>query len=422
MASARSAVSRVRSRRSPRVLIIVQNMPVPLDRRVWQECRALVDAGYGVSVICPRGDGQRRFQVLDGVCIHTYAPAPPTRGSLSYVYEFAYCWLRTLLLSVRVLRREGFDVIQACNPPDTYWALALLYRPLGKRFVYDQHDLCPEVYRSRFGRDRGLQLRALYALERATYRVADHVIVTNESYREVAMERGRLAAEDTTVVRSGPDPTKMLRDAGHDELRNGRRYLCCWLGIMGPQDGVDRLLESIREYVYVLDRDDTHFAILGYGDCLDDMRALATELGLDEWVTFTGRADAEMIAAYLSTADIGLSSDPLSPLNDVSTMNKTMEYMAYEMPVVAYDLKETRVSAANAAVYVEPTDVAAYAKTVSHLLDHPEQRAEMARRGRERIEQVLSWQQQVPGYVAAFDALLDKTHRPHTKLPRGKMG
>jgi glycosyltransferase involved in cell wall biosynthesis len=387
------------------VLVIVQNMPVPLDRRVWQECQTLRDAGYGVSVICPRGEGQRAHQVIDDVHVHTYSPPPATSGALSYLVEFAYCWAMTLVLSLRIKRRHGFDVIQACNPPDTYFLLALLYRPFGVRFVYDQHDLCPEVYASRFRREDGLVLSALKGFERATYRTADHVIVTNESYRAVALRRGHLDPSSVTVVRSGPDPQRMVRRAPEPELRHGRRYLCCWLGIMGPQDGVDLLLDSILAVIEDLGRRDCHFALLGYGDCLDDLRARTTELGLDEWVTFTGRADASTIAAYLSTADVGLSADPLSPLNDVSTMNKTMEYMAYELPVVAYDLKETRVSAERAAIYVEPNDTLAYAKAISDLLDSPNQRVEMGQLGRRRIETDLAWQRQAPAYVAAFDGV-----------------
>lgn len=396
-----------------RILIIVQNMPVPLDRRVWQECQALRGAGYEVSVICPRGEGQQRWQEIEGVSIHTYPPPPSTSGLLSYVFEFAYCWLRTLALSVIVRRRQGIDVIQACNPPDTYFLLALLHRPFGTRFVFDQHDLCPEVYESRFGRDGGIALRAVRWLERMTYRTADQVVVTNESYRSVALERGDLDPADVTVVRSGPDPDRMTRSESQPELKAGRRFLCCWLGIMGPQDGVDLLLDSIAALVHQQGRDDCHFALLGYGDCLGDLRVRATELGLDAWVTFTGQADSAMISSYLSTADIGLSADPLNPLNDVSTMNKTMEYMAYGLPVVAYDLKETRVSAGRAAVYVEPNDVVAYAKGISDLLDSPKQRAEMGALGRARIEGELAWSRQVPDYVTAYQRLLaDSTIGP----------
>lgn len=393
------------------MLIIVQNMSVPLDRRVWQECRALVEAGYGVSVICPRGPNQRAHEVVDSVRIHTYPPAPPTRGIGSYVYEFIYCWIRTLVLSLYVLRHEGFDVIQACNPPDTYFALGRLYRIIGKRFVYDQHDLCPEVYVSRFERSGGFLYHCLRFLERVTYRSADHIIVTNESYRSVAQRRGGVPVERTTVVRSGPDPTRMVRAVAQPDLRNGRSFLCCWLGIMGPQDGVDMLLRSIAVFVHDERRHDCHFALLGYGDCLNELKALCTELKLDPWVSFPGRADPAMVEAYLSTADIGLSADPLSPLNDVSTMNKTMEYMAYELPVVAYDLKETRVSAGPSAVYVRPNEIDAYARAVSALLDDPERRHSMGAVGRRRIEDNLAWQKQAPDYVDAYDRLFGMASR-----------
>jgi glycosyltransferase involved in cell wall biosynthesis len=396
---------RRRAQGTAHVVIVVQNMPVPLDRRVWQECQALRDAGHRVSVVCPRGEGQSRRQVVEGVSIHTYTPPPAASGALGYLVEFVYCWLATLVITSVLQARRGIDVLQACNPPDTYWLLARLHRPFGTRFVYDQHDLCPEVYQSRFGSSRGPLLRGLLALERATYSTADHVFVTNDSYREVALERGHVSPDEITVVRSGPDPDRMVRTEERPELRDGRTHLCCWLGIMGPQDGVDLLLRSLAFYVHDMGRVDTRFAILGYGDCLEDLRALCTELELDPWVTFPGKVGPDEISAYLSTADIGLSADPLSPLNNVSTMNKTLEYMAYGLPVVAYDLKETRVSAGQAAIYVTPNEVDAYAKAVSDLLDSPEERFRMGAIGRRRIEEGLSWQQQVPGYLEVFDRL-----------------
>jgi glycosyltransferase involved in cell wall biosynthesis len=395
-----------------RVLIIVQNLPVPLDRRVWLECQALTAAGYQVCVISIRGPEDRAYQLLEGVHIYRYRPAPQARGALGYLWEFGYSWLMTALLSVRIARRHGFDVIQACNPPDTYWALAALYKPLGKRFVYDQHDLNPEVFLSRFGPKLGvvgrLQYRLLLWLERMTYRLADHVISTNESYRQVALDRGHRGGSDVTVVRSGPDTSLMRPVAGLAQLRKGRRYLAVYLGIMGPQDGVDVAIRALDTYVHRLGRTDLHLALLGFGDCLEDLQKLATDLGLDDFVTFTGRADARMITEYLSTADIGLSPDPLNPLNDVSTMNKTMEYMAFALPVVAFDLKETRVSAADAATYIEPGDVEAYAHAVAALLDDADRRAAMAVAGRERAAAVLDWEPQKRAYVGVYDRLMHR--------------
>ncbi len=391
--------------RNRRVLIVVQNLSVPLDRRVWQECRALKAAGYGVSVICPKGPGEASFQELEGVRIHRYTPPPVAKGFAGYAGEFAYCWMRTAALSLKLARAEGFDAIQACNPPDTYWALALPYKLTGTRFVFDQHDLNPEVYASRFGKASGVLYNGLLALERATYKVADHVISTNESYRDVALGRGQQRPDEVSVVRSGPDATTMVRGEPVPELRKGRKHLLAYLGIMGPQDGVDGVLHAMRR---LLDagRDDTHLALLGFGDCLDDLKALSTELDLDDHVTFTGRVGPVEIRDYLSTASVGLSPDPLSPLNDVSTMNKTLEYMAFELPVVAFDLKETQVSAGEAAIYVRDGDFEGYASAISELLDDEERRREMGRIGRRRIEDEFAWQHQAPRYVEVFRSLL----------------
>jgi len=396
-------------KQQPGVLIVVQNLPVPMDRRVWLECQALAASGYRVSVICIKGPGDPDYQLLDGVHIYKYRPAPEARGTAGFVWEFAYSWCRAAALSVRVWRRHGFDVLQACNPPDTYWLLGLLYRLAGKRFVYDQHDLNPEVFLSRFGAPSGVvqraQYRLLLTLERLTYRFAHKVISTNESYREVAITRGHREPGDVTVVRSGPDTSVMRPAADVADVRNGRRYLACYLGIMGPQDGVDVLLEVIDHYVHALGRDDCQFALLGFGDCLDDLKVQCTSLGLDDYVTFTGRADSATIARYLSASDVGLSPDPLSPLNDVSTMNKTMEYMAFAVPVIAFDLKETRASGGDAVVYISPGDVEGFAKALGALLDDDEQRADAGVRARLRAAAALDWKPQARAYVGVYDSL-----------------
>ena len=395
-----------------RVLIIVQNLPVPLDRRVWLQCQALVTDGVAVSVICPKGEGDPPFAEIDGVRIYKYAPPPEAKGALGFLLEFVYCWIATALLSVKVWRRDGFSIIQACTPPDTYFALARVYRLFGKRFVYDQHDLNPELYLSRFGAPRGpvarLQLGLLRRLELATYATADHVISTNESYRETAIGRGRLTPETVTVVRSGPNTSVMRPVLPRPELREGRDFLAVYLGIMGPQDGVDLVIRALDVIVKQMGRTDCHVALLGFGDCLDQLRDLVLDLGLEDHVTFTGRADRKMISEYLSTADVGLCPDPLSPLNDVSTMNKTMEYMAYALPMVSFDLRETRVSAGDAAVYVEPNDVTLFAKSLVSLFDDPERRASMALTARQRVAAHLDWQPQADRYLGVYRALLGR--------------
>jgi glycosyltransferase involved in cell wall biosynthesis len=397
-------------RKSGNVLIIVQNLSVPRDRRVWLECQALIQAGYGVSVICPQGDGDTSYQDLDGVHIYRYPLPAPTLGQLSFVREFLYCWIRALVLAVRIHRRHGFDVIQACNPPDTYFALALLFKPLGVSFVFDQHDLGPELYLSRFARPSRLVHRGVLLIERLTYLVADHVIATNESYRDIAISRGNKLPNEVTIVRNGPNTQIMRPGAPVDALRRGRRHLCCWIGVMGPQDGVDQLIRAIHYFVTVLGRQDCSFALLGSGDSYQHLVELVPQLGLEDYVALPGWAGDTEIVNYLSTAAIGLSPDPSSPFNDLSTMNKTMEYMAFGLPVVAFDLRETRVSAAEAAVYVPPNDVEKFAVALADLLDDPETRDRMGRAARARADNVLDWAHQVPAYVALYDQLLTKPH------------
>ena len=395
-------------RTPPRVLILVQNLPVPLDRRVWMECQTLVAAGYGVSVVCPKGPGDPAYALVDGVHLHKYAPAPATRGPLSFVWEFVYCWVRTAALVLRVARREGFDVIQACNPPDTFFALAAPFKLAGKAFVFDQHDLCPEVYCSRFPRPSRFLLAALHLLERATYRTADHVIATNESFRAIARERGRLRADDVSVVRSGPRAEHMRRGEPRPELRHGRDHLAVYLGIMGPQDGVDLALHAVAELVHGAGRADVHTAFLGFGDCFDDLVDLSERLEITEHVSFPGRADDDMIRDYLSTADLGLSPDPKNTMNDLCTMCKTLEYMAFELPVVAFDLRETRHSAGDAAVYAPANDVAAFARCVAELLDDPDRRTHMGKIGRDRITTELSWEHSAAAYLRVYQTVLGR--------------
>ncbi len=395
-----------------RVLIIVQNLPVPLDRRVWLECKALTAQGYQVSVICPKGPGDPAYQELDGVAIYKYRPAREAQGIAGFVWEFAYSWLRTAGLSLKVRRRQGFDVIQACNPPDTYWLLALLWRWRGVRFVFDQHDLNPELFLSRFGEPTSLPARIQYNglrwLERRTYRVSDHVISTNGSYRGVAMTRGGLPATDITIVRSGPDTRVMRPVLPPAGLKQPGTFLLAYLGIMGPQDGVDRALEVMEELVHRRGRTDVNAVLMGFGDCYKDLRAQCTALGLDDHVTFTGRVGPREIAEYLSAADLGLGPDQKTPLNDVSTMNKTMEYMAFALPSVSFDLVETRVSGGDTAVYVPSGDISAFADAVEALLDDPARRAALGRAARERVSVELDWRAQAQAYVSVFDRVLER--------------
>jgi glycosyltransferase involved in cell wall biosynthesis len=389
-----------------RVLIIVQNLPVPFDRRVWLECQALVSAGYQVAVVCPKGDGDPAYQVIDTVALYKYRPYAPGGSKLGFVTEYAFSFLATAWLTLRARRSGRFGVIQACNPPDIFWPIALLLRALDRtRFVFDHHDLCPELYESRFPDGPKLPYRVLRALERRTHRTADHVIATNGSYRDVALTRSGKSAKDVTIVRSGPDPQRLRRGPAHPELRRGRRYLAAYIGVMGPQDGVDIVVRAADIVVHNMGRDDIAFTLIGKGDCFDELVALRDELGLAGHVEFTGRAPDELVGRILSTADVGLSPDPKNPLNDLSTMNKTMEYMAFELPVVAFDLRETRVSAGDAGVYVEPNDVEKYAAAIVELMDDEPRRSRLGKLGRARVERELAWSHQQRAYLGVYQRL-----------------
>jgi glycosyltransferase involved in cell wall biosynthesis len=401
-----------------RVLIIVQNLPVPFDRRVWLECQALVKSGYEVAVICPKGKGDPAYQVIDTVAVYKYRPYAPGGSKLGFIIEYGYSFTATAWLTLKARRSGRFGVIQACNPPDIFWPIAQVLRAVDRtRFVFDHHDLCPELYESRFPDGPKVPYRALRALERRTHRTADHVISTNGSYRDVAVTRSGKPEGEVTIVRSGPDPDQLRRGPACPELRRGRRYLAAYIGVMGPQDGVDIVVRAAAVVVYELHREDIAFTLIGSGDCFEDLVALRDELGLAEHVEFTGRAPDELVCRIMSTADLGLSPDPKNPLNDVSTMNKTMEYMAFELPVVAFDLRETRVSAGDAAVYATPNDVHDYAAAIVALLDDAPRRARLGKLGRTRVEQELAWSRQEHAYVDVYRRLLGGTGSQAGLLP-----
>ena len=394
----------------PRTLIIVQNLPVPFDRRVWLECKALTAAGYDVTVICPKGKDDPDYQVLDGVTLLKYRPYAPGGGGLSFVVEYAYSFLATARLVLRARRHGKFEVLQACNPPDIFWPIARWLRSRdGSRFVFDHHDLCPELYDSRFPDGHALPRRGLLALEKATFRTADHVVSTNASYAEIAVRRGGKDPRNVTVVRTGPDQDRLHGKDAVPALRRGRQHLVAYIGVMGPQDGVDLAVRAAAHVVHDLGREDVAFTFMGAGDSYHQIVALRDELGLQDYVELPGRVPDETVIDVLSTAAVGLSPDPKNPLNDVSTMNKTLEYMAFGLPVVAFDLKETRVSAGEAATYIESGDVPAYARAIVRLLDDSDAREVMGKAGRSRIDQELGWPYQRDAYIGVYDALVGRS-------------
>ncbi|HEU5111660.1 MAG TPA: glycosyltransferase family 4 protein [Micromonosporaceae bacterium] len=390
-----------------RALVLVENLSVPFDRRVWQECTTLRDAGWEVHVICPQGTKRdtEPEAVIDGVRIHRYPLTAATGGPAGYAKEYGSALWHTFRLARKVLRTAGpIDVVHACNPPDLLYLVAKMLKRQGAKFVFDQHDLVPELYLSRFDRGEDFLYRAVCRLERATYKAADVVIATNESYRAAALSRGGLAPEQVFVVRSAPAVDRFRPVPAEPELKRGKPHLLCYLGVMGPQDGVDYALRSIAKLRDELDRTDWHAVFVGAGDTFDAMVELSKELGLADRVEFTGRIPDSDLVRYLSTADVCLAPDPMNPLNDVSTMNKIMEYMAMGRAIVSFDLREARVSAGDAAVYAPANDELEFAKLIARLLDDPDERARMGRLGQERIRGPLSWENSSKALLAAYAA------------------
>ena len=400
----------------PRVLVIVENLSVPFDRRVWQESQALSEAGYEVTVICPRGTARDTdpHSVIEGIHIYRYPLNAATGGPAGYLREYGSALWHSFRLARRLSQQGRFDIIQACNPPDLLFLVALPFKLQGAMFIFDHHDLVPELFESRFG-GRGPLRTLAVVLERLTFALADTVISTNESYREVAIRRGKKPPELVHVVRSAPDLTRFKRVSAQHSLRRGKVFLTCYLGVMGPQDGVDYALRAIAYLRDQLGRNDFHSVFIGSGDSFNDLVALSFELGIQDIVEFTGRVPDTVVHSYLSTADVCLAPDPKNPLNDVSTMNKIVEYMAMGRPVVSFDLIETRVSAGEAAAYAAPNDEREFAHLVGELLDDPDRRRAMGRIGRARVEDSLSWEISRRKLLAAYKETLRRG--PSVQVP-----
>ena len=393
-----------------RVLHLSENLTLPFDRRVWMELNALREAGYQVSAICPMGEGGTApHEVLNGIRIWRYPAPPATSGFVSYVWEFLYCWLRTAWLTMGVFGRYGFDVIHTANPPDTFWAIALPFKLVGVKFVFDHHDLCPELYLSRFGPERAGSLphRLLGALERAQFACADLVISTNESYRHVALTRGGKTRAQVVVVRSGPSHQRFATVHEPDPaLKRGKPYLVAYLGVMAPQDGVDHLVRAAR--LVLAQRDDVAFTFIGAGDSFEELKSLSASLGLGAACQFTGRIPDADVERILATADVCVSPDPKNPLNDVSTMNKVLEYMACAKPVVCFDLREHRHSAGEGALYAEPNRDEDLAAKITQLLDDPALRERLGAMNRRRFLDTLAWEHNAGALIAAYGRLCGK--------------
>lgn len=408
-----------RQRRQRRVLIVVQNLPVPFDRRVWLEATTLAANGYAVSVICPKMKGWTTgHEVIEDVEIFRYPLPIEANGTLGFVAEFIWCFAMTALLSLRIaLFGRGFDVLHACNPPETYWPLGAFWRLFGKTFLFDHHDLSPEMFAAKFGRNGdgeggGALYRALLFLERMTFRVAQVVITTNESHRALAIARGGKRADEIHIVRSGPD-LRRFKICARDTARwaQGRRFLLAYLGEICKQDGVDHLVRAMKLLRDEFGRNDVQCVFMGGGPHQPAVARYAAEIGVAECCTFTGRVSDQVLCEVLSSADIGVDPDPKTPWSDKSTMNKVVEYMFFGLPVVAYDLHETRVSAGEAGLYAAANDERALARAICGLLDDAAARQDMAQAGRTRVREELAWTYSVPPLLAAYEQAFASVRR-----------
>src|SRR5438552_2716318 len=406
-----------------RILMMVENY-FPQDTRVKNEADLLTDAGYRVSVIALRKKGQPRRETVNGIEVYRVphlelfkktAPANHGRGalfllklraSLGYLMEYCYFTVACLLVTSYVFVSRGFDVIHAHNPPDTLFVVAIPFKLLGKKFVFDHHDLCPELYRSRYKAQEGFYTGFLRLFEWCSLTLADIVIATNESYKKVETRRAHKNPRDIFVVRNGPNQMRMTPVAPNVRLREMNKCILCYVGSLNPQDGVDYLLRSLHHLRCDLKRSNFHCVIMGTGDSLQDLRDLAENLQLKGFVELTGFIPDEDLQANLAAADICLDPDPSSPLNDVSTWIKIMEYMAYAKPIVSFDLKETRFSAGEAALYVKPNGEAEFAKTIADLMAQPDRRQKMGSYGRWRVAQKLQWTKVGQNLLTAYGALL----------------
>jgi len=395
-----------------RVLIVVENLPVPFDRRVWLEATTLVGAGYEVSVISPMGRGWTKpYEVIDGVHIWRH-PEPPEAhsGAIAYAREWGQAIWHWFRLARIIWRTRCFDVIHGCNPPDLIFLLALIYRPWGVRYLFDHHDVCPELFEAKFGK-RGLFYQIMRLWERMTFATASVSIATNESFRQIAIRRGRMDPADVFTVRSAPRVETFLPGPGDRSVRKGAKTVLGYVGVIGQQEGMDLLVAAIDHLIRHLGHSDLHIVIVGFGPSLADVQADVVARRLQDFFTFTGPLHGEAMLAVLNAVDIGVSPDPKNPMNDISTMNKVIECMTLEKPVVQFDLTEGRASAGEASLYTDANDPIDFAAKLAWLIDHPEERARMGQAGRARVLERLSWDHSAPHLLAAYDRVFAKRGR-----------
>ena len=387
-----------------RVLIIIENLPAPFDRRVWQEATTLRDAGYVVTIACPTAKGyEKRYEIVEDIPIYRYKLPSEAEGVLGYLLEYLSALFLQFVICWKVLFGPGFDVIHACNPPDNIFLIGGFFKIFfGKKYLFDHHDINPELYEAKFGK-RDFFYKVMLSWERWTFKVADVSIATNESYKKIAIERGGMTPEKVHVVRSGPKLDRLRKLPPIESLKKGRKFLVGYVGVMGKQEGIDYLLRAVQYIVKQLKRDDIHFGLVGGGTDLAAMKEYAVELGVADFITFTGRVPDQELIEMLNTADICVNPDVANEMNDKSTMNKIMEYMALGKPIVQFDLAEGHFSAQKASLYAEKNNIEDLADKIVQLLDDPQTRKEMGEFGYNRVVNELEWKYEVPKLLAAYD-------------------
>jgi glycosyltransferase involved in cell wall biosynthesis len=388
-----------------RILIIVENLPVPFDTRVWQEATTLVREGYAVSVICPKGKGfDEEYEFRDGVHIYRHDLPKEGNGPIGYAREYFSALRHEYRLAKQIYRERGFHVIHGCNPPDNIYMVAKRFKKFGVDYVFDHHDICPELFEAKFGKKSGPLYKSQIWLEHRTYKHCTFAFVTNESYKKIAIERGGMDPEKVYVLRSGPKLERLKIQDPKPEVKRGKKYMVGYLGVIGQQEGIEYVLEAARYLKEDKGRNDIFWGIVGGGPHLDTLRKQAHDMGLDDCLEFTGRVPDQTLLDYLNTADVCVNSDEYNEMNDKSTMNKVLEYMALGKPIVQFDLTEGRYSAADASLYAERNNAHDLADKVLYLLEDPEKRRRMSEIGRSRILNELSWDHTSRALIDGYDA------------------
>lgn len=372
------------------ILIIIENLPAPFDRRVWQEACTLKEKGADVSIICPKMKGYTEsYEKINDIDIYRHPLPLEGSGALGYLFEYSTAIFWELVLSIKIFFKKRFHVIHGCNPPDLIFLTALPFKLFGVKYVFDHHDINPELYIAKFGK-KDFFYRCMIWLERLTFKTANFSIATNESYKQIAIERGKMPKDKVQVVRSGPSLERIKLTPGNEKYKKGRSYLIGYVGVIGVQEGLDLLLEAVK--YLITKRQDVQFAIVGGGTSLEDIKKMASEMGLEDYVDFYGRVSDEKLLDVLNTCDVCVNPDKPTVMNNLSTMNKIMEYMALKKPIVQFDLKEGKASAQKASLYAKNNDTQDFAEKIMWLLDHEQESGEMAEYGYNRVLNKLSWE------------------------------